>query len=250
MRCFITFLSFIIIFSSPNLNKKSVEAMNDSVVIDMYKQDVTGDGFQEEIKLKGRLLSNESDFFSHIWAEIIKNNKTMWTIAYGPGYEPSLQFIDFNKSNSKEILYQSNFNKDSMGVVNYQLHTINKNELSKLTLPKHRYFSSNIKDNYIVEAKTSPKDFPLTLSIVPFKDIYLNHGFYSEQGETLKHSSIQLESIHLYEPLFIPNKNGFGLKTHQLITDTNLKITIGSLETLWYFCDKWIALETNIYPNK
>src|SRR5699024_9766620 len=92
----------------------------EAIIIETYHEDITGNGSPETIQLKGILFSDESPFYQNVWIDITNGQERR--IYTGSGYDPSLEFVDLNGDQIKDLLYQSPTG-GSGGLYHYELHT-------------------------------------------------------------------------------------------------------------------------------
>src|SRR5690625_1985031 len=92
--------------------KAKTTATSENKTIATYKEDITGDGQKETIELQGILLSDDSDYYRDIWANITNEHSEKWRISYGSGYQPVIQFIDLNNDGVDNLLITTITNED------------------------------------------------------------------------------------------------------------------------------------------
>ncbi|MFD2043211.1 hypothetical protein ACFSTA_02380 [Ornithinibacillus salinisoli] len=219
-------------------------------LIESYQEDVTGDGKKEEIALKGVLFSPESNYYRDIVAVIKNHEDKTWEIKYGGGYDPTIQFIDFNHDKVNEIFYQSPTG-GSGGLHHYKLHTLIQYNLTEIPLPKQDYVKGKFIDDFKVEIQFSPTKEPITVDVEHRSDNYIQQGIYDQKGKLLKNTSVLVDPIAYFEPIFISNSKGYGLKSYQQISGAFHADQLGTIESLWYYeRDKWIILKTEWVPTE
>lgn len=226
------------------------DAHSEATLIETYQADVTGDGQNEKIELKGNRFSNDTNYYQDIWVEITSDLNKHWKIHYGGGYEPSLEFIDLNSDQVSDILFQSVSDRND-GLNRYQLHTLNSGHLNEVSLPEQLYIDGKFMDNYQVQIKISPDSNPINMSVKNRSETYVNQGIYDKQGKLLKTASVLVDPIATFEPLLISESKGYGLKSDKPINGGNQDDQLGIVETTWYFENNdWIILQSEWIPNK
>ncbi|WP_106496848.1 FG-GAP repeat domain-containing protein [Lentibacillus sp. Marseille-P4043] len=214
-----------------------------TILIESYKEDVTGDGQKEEIQLSGILFSTDSGYFHNIWADIKGPQKKQWKINYEGGYKPSLQFKDLNHDGVRDLLFQS----DSGGNSDfhfYQINTLKMEKLKKLSLPKSISISGSFQNGFKATLKLDPNKKPIKMDLQNRASEYIRSGIYDEQGKLLNEMKLMIEPISFFEPTFISKSKGYGLKSYQQVSGTSHIDQLGTIEILWYFEDnKWIKLK-------
>ncbi|MFD1851165.1 hypothetical protein [Oceanobacillus bengalensis] len=215
----------------------------ETIVIETYQADITGDGLFEAIELKGTPFSPDAEYFHNIWAEIKSPNDESWTINYGGGYEPEIHFFDFNHDKIKDMLYQSPTG-GSGGLYHYDLHTLAGNNLAEIPLPKQPYVSGEFIDDFKVEIKTSPNAEPIIMDVHDRADEYVRLEIYDQDGKLLKDTSPIIEPIAFFESVKISDSKGYGLKSFKQVSGAFHADQLGTIESLWYFTEgEWIILK-------
>jgi hypothetical protein len=240
------YLSFFMLLMFP-LQVQATEVK--PILIETYEADITSDGNNEKIELKGVLFSPDSKFYQQLWAEISNQKKEKWKIYYPGGYDPTLQFIDLNHDNKTDIFYQS-ATGGSGGLYNYQLNTITIDTVQEIELPKQMYLSGVFKDNFKIELKLTATSEPIIIDVKNRAEDYVRLGIYDQQGELLsKNKTVMIDPIAFFEPLIVNETKGYGLKSYQQISGAYHADRLGTVETVWYFeNDNWIILQTKWVP--
>ncbi|MFC4558583.1 hypothetical protein ACFO3D_10225 [Virgibacillus kekensis] len=241
------FMVFGLLFVSVLPNQTMAEEDTNtpsSEIIEKYKEDVTGDSHKETILLEGTKLTNESDYFMDTWVKVTTEDGDEWKIGYEGGYDPALQFIDFNHDGVADIFYQS-ATGGSGGLHYYHLHTLNKHILKEISLPVQRYVSAAFLNNFKVKIQLNPEDDPIYKNVKNRFSEYIRLGIYNKEGKVLGNNSPMIDPIALYEPVLISEQKGYGLKSYQQISGAYHADQLGTIETLWYYeKGKWIILKT------
>jgi|SRR5690625_3128370 len=244
------FLTTIIICSIILFPGQSVMAQKapETVEIDSLNEDVTGDGQNEKIVLKGTPFSAESNYYRDVWAEITNELDESWEIFYEGGYEPSLQLVDLNDDGIKDLFYQS-ASGGSGGLHHYQLSTLRNNELNEIPLPVQEYLEGAFDDSFIVIFRLSPSHKPTEIDVSNRAEEYTRLGIYDEEGKLLEQKSVLIDPIAFFESKLISKSKGYGLKSYQQINGAYHSDQLGTVETLWYFENgEWIILQTEWIP--
>ncbi|WP_461177103.1 hypothetical protein [Virgibacillus ainsalahensis] len=220
------------------------------MLIETYEADITGDGQNEVIELKGVLFSQDTNYFRDIWADITSPSyENEWKISYGGGYEPALQFIDLNHDNVKDIFYQS-ATGGSGGLYSYHLHTLKNDELTEIPLPQQPNIKAEFAENFNVDIQLTPNDKPITVDVSDRKNDYIRLGMYNEAGELIEPTDAMIDPIAFFDPVLISKTKGYGLKSYQQISGAYHADQLGTIETLWYYeNEEWIILQTEWVPS-
>ena len=239
--------SFVFLFSLINIHEAAFasETKPEPIIIETYESDVTGDGQDEKIELKGVLFSEDASYYREIWAEITTPHNEHWKITYGGGYDPVLQFIDLNHDKINDIFYQSPTG-GSGGLYTYQLNTLANEQLTDIPLPEQRFVKGEFKDNFNVAIQITPEGKPIIVDVKDRKDDYIRLGIYDTEGNLLKPKSVMIDPIAFFEPVLISKSKGYGLKSYQQISGAYHADQLGTIETLWYYeNNEWIILQTD-----
>ncbi|GAA0436860.1 hypothetical protein GCM10008983_11990 [Lentibacillus halophilus] len=214
-----------------------------------YNNDVTGDTEKETITLKGVSFADDTKYYMDTWAFLSSKDGGEWEIQYDGGYEPQMHFHDLNHDGVKDILYQSLSNKKA-NLYDYQLHTVQKNQLKQIPLPKQTFIQAMFKDDFQVEVKIAPDKDPSIVDISDRDSRYIELGIYDQNGELIEENAPMIEPIASFKPVKINKQKGYGLKSKQRISGAFRSDQLGTVETLWYFeKDQWIILKTEWVPS-
>ncbi|WP_249871125.1 hypothetical protein [Oceanobacillus saliphilus] len=241
---------FLLLLFIPTVSYSAETEPKDTIVIDTYQEDLTGDGDNEKIELKGILFSQDAQYYQNIWTEISSASGPNWSINYGGGYDPQLQFIDLNHDKVKDIFYQSPTG-GSGGLYSYNLQTLAKGDLKELELPKQHYVKGMFEDNFIVSIDFVPEGQPDLVDVRDRADDYIRLGIYDKSGALLKSPSLMIDPIAFFEPVKISTSKGYGLKSYQQISGAYHADRLGSIKTIWYYeNEKWLILKTEWIPAR
>ncbi|WP_067730834.1 hypothetical protein [Oceanobacillus damuensis] len=241
-------LLFLLLLISPAAALVSETDSRDTMVIENYQADVTGDGENETIELKGKLFSPEAQYYQDIWAEITATAGADWKVSYGGGYEPELQFIDLNHDDIIDIFYQSPTG-GSGGLYTYNLSSFAHGKMSEIELPEQLYVNGQFEEDFKVKIEIVPNGKPIIMDVKDRSEDYVRLGIYDEAGSLLKHTPIMIDPIAFFAPLLISDSKGYGLKSYQQISGAYHADQLGTIETLWYYeRGKWIILKTEWKP--
>ena len=244
MRTFCIVLSIILSLfpASPLLAKEKEE---NTIRIESYQADVTGDGLLETIDLKGIPLSKSAGYFHDIWAEVKSPDKEdhRWKINFGGGYEPSIQFVDLNHDNVLDLLFQSPTG-GSGGLYHYNLYSLKDANLTDIPLPKHKYISGEFVDDFKAKLHFSPNKKAVNIELKNTQE-YVQNGIYNKNGKLQKTTPLIIDPIAFFEPIEISERKGYGLKSFKQVSGAYHADQLGTIESLWYYEDgEWIILKT------
>lgn len=237
------FLFLILLLFIPYISHAEGNRKGD--VLHTYEEDITGDGLKDHILLRGELFSNGGNYYHRIWTEIQTANNSNMEVHFGGGYEPAIQFVDLNHDRIKDVFYQSPAD-DSRGLYQYELFTFANNKKEPIPLPDQPYVTGEFMDGYKVRINLSPHDKPIILSLKDRDIDYVQFGIYNKRGKVIKSpNSVMIDRIALFEPVYLSDRKGYGLKSYKHISGVSPADRLGTIETLWYYENgNWIALQT------
>ena len=245
--CLLFQLSFAL---EPMFVKAETTTTSKNKTIATYKEDITGDGQKETIELQGILLSDDSDYYRDIWANITNEHSEKWRISYGSGYQPVIQFLDLNHDDVNNLLFTTETNLDE-GLQQTQLHSLTDGRLKEIRMPVQDYIDTTYENNFKVNVQLSPKSDVHRLDIANESADYIKSGIYNQDQTVIKPFSPKLASTMIYEPIFMNEANGHGLKSEQALYGLPEKEPLGIIETLWYYeNNQWIILQTELISNR
>ncbi|HLS61591.1 MAG TPA: hypothetical protein VK044_10700 [Virgibacillus sp.] len=245
--CLLFQLSFTL---DPMFVHAETNTASENKTIAIYKEDVTGNGQKETIELKGILLSDDSDYYRDIWATITNDDSEQWRISYGSGYQPEIQFLDLNQDDVNNLLFMAETNMDK-GLMKTQLHSLTNGTLKEIPMPVQHYIDTTYENNFKVNVQLSPKSDVHQLDISTESADYIKNGIYNEDQTVIKSFSPKLASTMNYEPLFMNENNGHGLKSEQYLYGLPENDPLGTVETVWYYeNNQWIILQTELISNR
>ncbi|MGY0693198.1 hypothetical protein ACW2QC_10475 [Virgibacillus sp. FSP13] len=224
-----------------------------TILIESFKEDITGDGQKEEIQLRGILFSDDSKYFHNIWADVKGSQNKQWKIKYKDGYKPSLQFIDLNHDGVRDLLFQS-ATSGSGGFHYYQINNLKMEKLKKLPLPKSISITGSFHNGFKATLTLDPNKKSTKIDLKNRASEYIRSGIYDKKGRLLHEMKLMIEPISFFEPTFISKSKGYGLKSYQQVSGASRADQLGTIEILWYFEDnKWIKMKQKWQsetPNK
>lgn len=222
-----------------------VKADANTEIIKTYEEDITGDGLKETITLKGILFSEKSTYYQNIWADI-ESVYSRWSIPYGGGYEPEINFINLDQGETVNLFFNSKTNDGQFP--NHYLHTLNNGSLKKIALPQTNYVNGKFTDKFTVSITITPDG--RTKNVPVNADIYIKENIYNVNGELVQPVSAIVDPL-IFEKHYISQEQGYGLKSYQTVSEPVNNEPLGRIETIWYFeNDKWIIVKNDWISTK
>ncbi|TFJ92821.1 hypothetical protein [Lentibacillus salicampi] len=214
-----------------------------------YNKDVTDDSTEETIKMKGKFLAPDSDYYAELWASVSNHEEKKWKIPYEGGYDPKMQFFDLNHDGVNDLFFQSAAG-GSGNSHHYHLHTLKNNQLEEIPLPKQEFIKTDFKNDFKVAIQIDHEQEPTIVDVKDRSSEYVQLGIYDENGQLLDNTSPMIAPIAFFQPVEISEGKGYGLKSHQQISGAYQADKLGTVETLWYYeKGQWIILKTEWVPS-
>ncbi|MFD1068233.1 hypothetical protein [Oceanobacillus locisalsi] len=226
-------------------------AQSDVHLIHTYEQDVTGDGENELLELKGKLFAPDGVYYQDIWVDISSpSTDNTWRINYGGGYDPVLQFADLTHNGVTDILYQSPTG-GSGGLYTSQLNQWEKDDFIELPLPTEQPVKGEFMDGFKVSVQLLPKEDPIILDVSGQKEEYIRLKLYDDQGQLLEPTTLMIDPVAFFEVMEVESEQQEGLKSFQQISGAYHADQIGTVESVWIYDkkDKWILLDTTLQTD-
>ena len=215
----------------------------DSVVtISENKADVTGDGVNETIYLKGIPYEDEDSYLKTVYVEVGGPDEKMVKIPLESGSKASLQLVDVNHDGVKD-LFASVQTGDSSGTI-YFLSTLKDFKNTPLQVPAPLEVESRFLNGYKAEIKIEETGKTYQFNLKDRKKYYKNLGLYYN-GMLNESTELTVNPFSTLKPTLI---NGvMGLKGIQVVTGIANADTIADIESLWLFKGgKWSLVTTKV----
>lgn len=223
----------------------AVEEDKKPEVISKNKEDITGDGEQETIYLKGSFFEENNSFYKNIHIEIKNNGGEEKKIDLEEGTKPSITLKDFNEDGVKD-LFISVETGGSGGLSNYYLYTLKDNKISNLSVPEPLVIQSQFLNGYKAKINIENNHKSHKFNLKSRSEDYENTGLYY-QGKLNEPTELMIHTYSNLEPIKL--KGGkLGLKGTQMISGAYNADVIGRVESTWKLKEgKWALVKTKVY---
>lgn len=214
------------------------------ITLHTYHEDVTGDGRPDKIILYATPYEDRSQYFKHIWADILTSHQKKIRLSFAAGYKPEIRFEDLNHDGVKDILESSNTG-GSGGIYSYNLSTLKDHKPRSLPLPPQLTIEGRfIKGfNASVDIPNMPKSVMLNLK--NRKADYIRLGIYQENGILNEQTELMIDPVSILKPVLIPGKKGYGLRAYRQVSGAYHADRLGVVKATWYWeKGKWNLLNT------
>lgn len=224
-----------------------VEAMEngDEEKIAKYTVDVTGDGKNEQILLKGIAYPDHPSHFEKVIVEVVGDNEKREHIELDGGFHPELLLIDLNHDGIRD-LFVSMETGGSGAIKNHYLYTLKDGKLGEHITPDplviHSEFLNQYKARITIENHHKTHKFNLKGKA----DEYEQMGLYMD-GKLNEPMELIIGDYDHLEPIRVKGKK-VGLKGNQVISGAAHADVIGRVESTWLYKDgTWELLGTKVF---
>lgn len=214
------------------------------ILIDTYEEDITNDGVQETIQLKGTLFAKDSSFYRFVWADITSDTEEEWTVHFPSSFQPTLHFTDLMNNGKMELLYEGTPN-NSENFRLYTLHAFTNNNFNAIALPDESFAHGSLQNNFLAHMSISPHEDPVIVDLKEDANTYIDQGIYNEDGTLLDRLDVFIQPIHKMEPSLNKRKNRTELMTVQDVPGIDPANPLGRIESTWIFeTNQWRLLKS------
>ncbi|MFB5197442.1 hypothetical protein ACE198_21475 [Neobacillus sp. KR4-4] len=210
----------------------AIEETTKIITISNEKADITGDGKEEEIFLKGVPYQKEEAFLEKIYIEINASNGRKYTIPLNSGAKAGLELVDLNNDGVKDLFSSVVKGGNEPTVQNYS-YSIRNFEQTKLFLPEPLEMESHFLHGYKAEIKLAKTGKSYLFDLKDRKKYYKKLGLYY-RGKLNEPTELTVNPFSSLQPIPIEN-NQVGLLGEQKITGIAHADVIATVESTWSF---------------
>ncbi|MDQ0154523.1 hypothetical protein [Robertmurraya andreesenii] len=223
----------------------ALEEEKKPVLITEKTADITGDGEEESIYLKGIEYQEDSLHFKTIFLEVREKNGRTHNMEFDGGFEPAICLKDFNDDGVKDVLVTINTG-GSGGILNHHLYSLKDSKVTDLMTPEPLVISGQFLDKYkakiTIENNHKSHKFDLKERA---KDYELN-GLY-HNGKLNEPTELIMGGFDRLKPIKIKGKK-WGLRGNQTISGAAHADVIGRVESTWILKNGvWVLLSTKVF---
>ena len=222
----------------------AIEENSNIVTLAKEVTDVTGDGEEEVILLKGVPYQQEESFLKEIYLEISASDGHTYTLPLESGSKASLQLADLNQDRVQD-LFASVLTNGSEGIVNTYSYSLKDFVQTNLAVPEPLEMDSHFLNGYQAEIKLSKSGKSYVFDLKDRKKYYKKLGLYykdklNEPTELTVTPFNKLQPVHL-------KGNRVGLKGEQRVTGIANADVIATVASTWVFENKrWKLLNSEV----
>jgi hypothetical protein len=218
------------------------------ITISEEKADISGDGIDEVILLKGVPYQEDDSFLRRIYIEVAGSNRKLYTIPLESGSKASLQLVDLNNDGMKEI-FSTVQTGGSGGIVINSISSLKNFIYTDLPLPEPLEMNTKFLDGYKAEIKLVQTGKSYKFNLRDRMNYYKKLGFYFK-GKLNEPAELTVNSYSELKPVQLDNGN-IGLKGLQRVTGVANADTIALVESTWnYDRGHWNLISTEVKKVK
>jgi hypothetical protein len=222
----------------------AIEENTDIVTISKDEADVTGDGKEEVILLKGVPYQKEDSFLKEVYLEISASDGNTYTLPLESGSKASLQLADLNQDRVQD-LFSSVLTSGSEGVVNTYSYSLKDFVQTNLAVPEPLEMDSHFLNGYQAEIKLAKSEKSYVFDLKDRKKYYKKLGLYNKD-KLNEPTELTVNPFNSLQPVHLAG-NKVGLMGEQRVTGIANADVIASVSSTWVFEDKqWKLLDSEV----
>jgi len=237
-------VSFFLISITAITGVYAFEENTKVITISEEEMDITGDGQNDAIFLKGVPYQDEDSFLKKIYIEVAASNGKTYTFPLESGSKASLQLTDLNHDGIKD-LFASVLTGGSGGIVINFLFSLKDFVHTDLTIPEPLEMDAKFLNGYKAEIKLKKTGKSYLFNLKDRKKYYKKLGFYYK-GKLNEPTELSVNPFNSLSPIQLENEK-MGLKGVQRVTGVANADTIALVESVWTFeKGHWKLLNANV----
>lgn len=226
----------------------AVEDKNKFVIISENMVDVTGDGKEDKVIIKGIPYEEGTQFLKEINLEINASNGKTYKADLEEGYEPTVQFIDLNHDQIKDMFISINTG-GSGGISNYYLYTLKDFSLTNLGVPEPLMINGQFQNGYKASITIQETNQSYTFDLRNRANDYERLGIF-QNGKLSEPTELMVDPYSTLKPIQLKDEK-YGLIGIQAISGAYHADRIALVESIWeYDSGKWILKKTKVLETK
>ncbi|WP_423802347.1 hypothetical protein [Neobacillus sp. SAB-20_R2A] len=223
----------------------AIEEKAKVITISKEEEDITGDGKNEVIQLKGEpYQDDENSYLKEIFIEINTSDGKTTTIPLESGAKAALQLADINHDSVKDV-FATVYTGGSGGIVDTFLYTLKDFQKKDLTASEPLDMETHFLDGYKAEIKINATGKSYLFDLRDRKDYYKKMGLY-RKGKLNEPTELMVNPFNSLEPIQLDGGK-LGLKGIQRVTGIANADTIAFVESIWTYSDgKWKLVKVEV----
>jgi len=210
----------------------AIEETTKVITISREKADITGDGKEEEIFLKGIPYQKDDSFLEKIYIELSASNGKKYTYPLESGTKAALHIVDLNNDEVKDV-FASVLTGGSKRIVQNYSYTVKNFVQTKLALPEPLEMDSHFLNGYKAEIKLIKTGQSYLFDLKDRQKYYKKLGLYYH-GKLNEPTELTVNPFSSLQPIPVEN-NKIGLLGEQRITGISNADVIASVKSTWSY---------------
>jgi hypothetical protein len=233
-------LSITGVYASENKNKW--------ITVSKENMDITGDGKEDLIVIKGVPYEEEDSFLKEIQLHITAANGKEYKAELDGGFNPKVQFADLNNDTVKDI-YVSIETGGSGGILNDYLYTVKDFQLTDLSVPDPLVINGQFHNGYKASITIQETGKSVTFDLRNRGSDYEKSGLFIN-GKLSEPTELMVDAYSVLKPVLVDGKK-YGLVGVQAISGAAHADWIANVESTWlYENGRWVVKDTKIMEEK
>ncbi len=225
-------VSFFLISLTAITGVYAIEENNKVITISKEELDLSGDGQNENIFLKGVPSQDEDSYLKKVYIEVDASNGKTYTFPLESGFKASLEFVDLNQDGLKDI-FANVLTGERLGTVISYLYSLKDFARTEITVPEPLEMEANFSNGYKAEITLTETGKSYSFDLQNRKKYYKKLGFYNK-GKLNEPTELSVNTYFSLKPVLLEN-NKPGLKGIQRVTGIANADTIALVESTWNY---------------
>jgi hypothetical protein len=226
----------------------AIEKSKETVTLSKEEMDITGDGKDDVILLKGVPYEEEDSFLKRIYLEVAASNEKTYTLSLESGSKASVQLIDLNNDGVKD-LFTSVLSEENEGTVINLLYSLKDFVVTKLAVPEPLEMESHFLNNFKAEIRLAQSGKSYIFNLKDRKNYYRKMGVYYK-GKLNEPTELTVNTFSSLNPVTLEGEIK-GLKGIQRVTGIANGDTIALVESTWIFDNgHWRLLYSDVKKDQ
>ena len=215
-----------------------------TIVIVKDEVDVSGDGKEDTVEIKGIPYEEGTSYLKEIFLEINASDGKTYKTELNSGFEPKIDFNDLNHDGIADM-FISIPTGGSGGISHYFLYTLKDFQLTDITVPDPLVISSEFQNGYKASITIDNTGKSYTFDLKSRKKDYDRLGIY-QNGKLNEPLELMVDPYSTLKPVIVKNES-YGLKGVQQISGAYHADGIAFVESTWYYeNEKWNLVDTKV----
>jgi hypothetical protein len=243
----LAFTAFLLLSFTAMTGVDAVEENTKTITISKEEADITGDGQNEIIYLKGVPYQEETSYLKNIYLDIKESNGKNVRLPLQSGSKAALQLVDLNDDGMKD-LFVCVLTGGSGGITINYLYSFKDGLKTNLTVPEPLELSSKFINDYKAEIKISETGKSYLFDLIDREKYYKKMGLY-HNGKLNEPTELTVNPFSSLQP--IPLEGGkLGLKGVQRVTGIANADTIAYVQSIWLLTDgHWKLIHAEVLTD-